>query len=277
MLLEKWRSAVEGPILGPLVDEQGNPVRPKERSEDGGQSEGENEGKERHLPDVPRQKGDAEVTLRKGRDDVPKDKAGIERESKEATTSGTGDTGHDAVDGLQPLKIIVLGDRLFTDTLLAHRLRLHMTRDPSSQDVISIATTQLPQPKDVRLLRWIENILSQRRVREGPTDWGRYILREEPETVVAREGFRARLWRRLVPVWLREPAPMTRDPRSWPLPILLGTARGLVRIGVVIFRYTTVGVRWVWARAKGRLQQRRTGAATAEVTPVVEQTKAKIA
>ncbi|GFZ43110.1 hypothetical protein JCM24511_00828 [Saitozyma sp. JCM 24511] len=272
MLLDKWRSAVEGPILGPLVDENGEPVRPRERSEFGGHrnGEGDQEGGQRHMPDVPRRRGDAEVTLRKGRDDVPKDKAGGDREIIEAI-------GQNAVESSQPLKIIVLGDRLFTDTLLAHRLRLHMSRDASSQDVISIATTQLPRPNDVRLVRWIENVLSRRRVREGPLDWGRYILRQEPGTAVAREGLRARIWRRLVPVWLREPAPMTRDPRSWPVPILLGTARGMVRTVTFILRCTAVGVRWLWARAKRRIEQRKAGAKAAVVAPEVEQTKAKIA
>jgi phosphatidylglycerophosphatase GEP4 len=277
MLLDKWRSAVEGPILGPLVDENGEPVRPNERSEKEDRWERDGvegkEGGQRHLPDVPRKRGDAEVTLRKGRDDVPKDKAGGEREINE----GTSGIGHNAVESSQPLKIIVVGDRLFTDTLLAHRLRLHMTRDASSQDVISIATTQLPRPNDVRLLRWIENVLSRRRVREGPTDWGRYILRHEPETAVTPEGLRARIWRRLVPVWLREPSPMTRHPRSWPVPVLLGTARGVVRTTAFIFRYTMVGARWIWARAKRRIEQRRTGAKVAVVAPEVEQTKAKIA
>lgn len=274
MLLDKWRSAVEGPILGPLVDEHGEPVRPNERSEkeDGWEGDGVKgkEGGQRHLPDVPRKRGDAEVTLRKGRDDEPKGNAGGDREIIEAI-------GQNAMESSQPLKIIVLGDRLFTDTLLAHRLRLHMSRDASSQDVISIATTQLPRPNDVRLVRWIENVLSRRRVREGPTDWGRYILRQEPETAVTREGLRARIWRRLVPVWLREPAPMTRDPRSWPVPILLATARGLIGTAAFILRYTAVGVRWIWARAKRRIEQRRAGAKAAVVAPEVEQTKAKIA
>jgi phosphatidylglycerophosphatase GEP4 len=76
----------------------------------------------------------------------------------------------------EPLRILVIGDRLFTDTLLAHRLSVTLPKPTSSlPSVLSIHTTTLPQPKDVRFLRWIEDKLSQRRLKEGPTDWGRYV------------------------------------------------------------------------------------------------------
>lgn len=76
----------------------------------------------------------------------------------------------------EPLRILVVGDRLFTDTLLAHRLSVMLPKPATSlPSVLSIHTTTLPQPKDVRFLRWIEDKLSQRRLKEGKTDWGRYV------------------------------------------------------------------------------------------------------
>lgn len=76
----------------------------------------------------------------------------------------------------EPLRILVIGDRLFTDTLLAHRLSVTLPKPANSlPSVLSIHTTTLPQPNDVRFLRWIEDKLSKGRLKEGPTDWGRYV------------------------------------------------------------------------------------------------------
>ena len=57
----------------------------------------------------------------------------------------------------EPLRILVVGDRLFTDTLLAHRLSVTLPKPTDSlPSVLSIHTTTLPQSNDVRFLRWVE-------------------------------------------------------------------------------------------------------------------------
>jgi hypothetical protein len=64
-------------------------------------------------------------------------------------------------------KVVVIGDRLSTDVLLARRLAMHLrpSRLPVSQDtrptpttppVLSIVTTTLFKKSDVRILRWME-------------------------------------------------------------------------------------------------------------------------
>ena len=81
-------------------------------------------------------------------------------------------------------KILVIGDRLFTDIVLADRLsRLLPYNPPSSSaslasaipSVLSIYTTSLPQPNDVRPLRWLESTLSRGQVKSGSTDWSRFV------------------------------------------------------------------------------------------------------
>ena len=77
---------------------------------------------------------------------------------------------------LEDLRILVIGDRLFTDTLLAHRLRLLLpSASATAPSVLSIHTTSLPQPRDVRFLRWIEEKLSRGQTRRGVLDYSRFL------------------------------------------------------------------------------------------------------
>lgn len=147
-----------------------------------------------------------------------------------------------------PLRIIVIGDRLFTDTLLAHRLRL--TLGPSN--VISIHTTTLPQP-DVRLLRWVESKLSRNKLREGKEDWGRHILnREVPE--VEREKEKG--WKRFIPFRQRYISAGEFGWRysSW---TFWGGVRGLVRTLTRSGRGMARGIRWVWSKGIAWVKARR--------------------
>lgn len=134
-------------------------------------------------------------------------------------------------------RIVVVGDRLFTDTVLAHRLSVHLGgAEDDDPKVISIHTTQLPEPRDVRLIRWVEERLSGGKVKGGKVDWGRYTreaeLGEKLETSVER-GQRS----------------LGLDPRTWRvIPLLKGLGRG---VGATA-RFLGRGVRWVWARARRR-------------------------
>ncbi|WWC58589.1 uncharacterized protein I303_101132 [Kwoniella dejecticola CBS 10117] len=180
------------------------------------------------------------------------------------------------------LKMLVIGDRLFTDTLLAHRLSLHLPRSKSTKSesksssgmdtpsVLSIYTTSLPQPKDVRLLRWIEERLSKSRT-QG--DFTRFILSErqkgiEPETVVSRKSKRNSVieaFRWFTPSRWREfdqslPA-VTINPRTWkPLPILVGSSKSVGYMISLISRYTVKGSQVGYVRLKALIKTRLDGA-----------------
>lgn len=80
----------------------------------------------------------------------------------------------------EPLNILVVGDRQFTDTLLAHRLSLHFPQVEAGAipRALSIHTTMLPKPADVRALRWLENFLAPG-IKRSSVDWGRYLLAQE--------------------------------------------------------------------------------------------------
>jgi phosphatidylglycerophosphatase GEP4 len=152
---------------------------------------------------------------------------------------------------VEPLRILVIGDRLFTDTLLANRLRATL----GPENVVSIHTTLLPQPADVRFLRWLESRLSRNRLREGREDWGRYVLRNNAEEAEAKAE--AGLgWRRYIPFrreWVGAPELGWRM-GTWSFwGVVRGFSRGMRRIG----RGVGKGVRWVWVRGAGWVSLKR--------------------
>jgi phosphatidylglycerophosphatase GEP4 len=211
-------------LLGPVVDRNGREVEQKPE--------------EQGRPDVPRALFKVAVDLEQASD-------------SEKASSRVGYAGSD-----EPPKIVVIGDRLFTDTLLAHRLRLHLGKGKESEDVISIHTTRLPQPQDVRILRWIEERLAGKRLRQGKIDWSRFIMSPDPELSAAdaramvSESVKG--WGRFIPVGLRDPPPFTRNPRTWPIPVLLWTGRTVGMVFRMAMRWTAAGIRWAWARTKRR-------------------------
>lgn len=110
----------------------------------------------------------------------------------------------------EPLRILVVGDRLATDVLLARRLARSLPVPPKSAipAVLSVVTTTLFEARDVRPLRWLESRwLRLARQRPGSLarddhreDWGRYVLDRaldagpataigEPAAVASRGGF----------------------------------------------------------------------------------------
>ncbi|WVW82251.1 hypothetical protein I302_104257 [Kwoniella bestiolae CBS 10118] len=151
------------------------------------------------------------------------------------------------------LKMLVIGDRLFTDTLLAHRLSLHLPkiRPPQNElpSVLSIYTTSLPQPKDVRILRWIEERLSKSKTKPGNYD--RFVLKplEEQQPVMSppqQSGLVAGL-RWFTPTRWREfdqsLPPITIHPRSWkPLPVAVGLSKSIAFGVALVVRYSVRGV-----------------------------------
>ena len=154
-------------------------------------------------------------------------------------------------------RILVIGDRLFTDTLLAHRLSKYMKKDPADPvpKVLSIYTTTLPKPKDVLFLRWIEAKLSRGQIKAGTTDWGRYVrdpyaeLHIPPLEVVEAEraSTLAERWRD----WKGDVKGSTLrwDPRSWTLfDLAVGSGRGVRWVGTSTWALLLRGVGLVRSR-----------------------------
>lgn len=154
----------------------------------------------------------------------------------------------------EDLRILVIGDRLFTDTLLAHRLSRYLP-SKDERNVLSIHTTLLPQPNDVRFLRWIEEKLSRGRLREGQTDWGRYV--RDPYGGVPRlseiEAVPRLTWKER---WndlkgdVRE-SRLHWDPRTWTaFDLTVGAGRGIVWIERQSLRFMRRGLDFIIKRAK---------------------------
>lgn len=294
-LLGRWvRDVEKAPLLGPLVDADGKRVEVKEGGEirtkkDGEETEVGKDGRmgaggkgleERMME---RQK-DSAVTHQVRSEDRSdaKDQAQAQAQTEAQSSSRTrnlftattthGNSLETDLDSPDPLKIIVIGDRLMTDTLLAHRLSLHLPptsrtqfshqtgigQENTEQRVISIHTTSLPKP-DIPLLRWIEDRWSGRKLKESPTDWGRYVLASPSTSQVPGSGGRNQSvggWGRWNLVRrIREAPDLRWDPRSWkPLPMMIGFGRGVgwgvKRIWVGMVR----GGRWVWYKFRRRSQ-----------------------
>ncbi|KAL1407728.1 hypothetical protein Q8F55_007161 [Vanrija albida] len=169
-----------------------------------------------------------------------------------------------------PLRVLVVGDRLFTDTLLARRLALY----PAAVGVLSIQTTALPQPNDVRPLRRLEDWLSGGRTTDAGGEYERFV-RVDPPTPAAP---RPTLAERLNPLQLLEdggPA-ISWDPRSWrwrPVTavVLRSLARGVkvatLSVGVVTLqlgRGLRVAADWALARCRVWNERRKAAAEAAK-------------
>ena len=175
--------------------------------------------------------------------------------SRQADTLPDSDVGHKNSDGstVEEPRIVVVGDRLFTDTLLAHRLSIHLNpskRDTPNTDprVISIHMTSLPERRDVRILRWIEERLSGGKLKVGKTDWARYTidLGSRDSTGKERHELGTR-WPRI------DDSRLTWDPRTWrTLALLLGFGRGMRGASRSVWRGVSGGMRWAWTRARRR-------------------------
>ncbi|OWT41006.1 hypothetical protein C362_01220 [Cryptococcus neoformans Bt1] len=223
----KWENEVEGPLLGGLR-------RGQEGAED---ADGEKVAKgQKVIP--PTSSTDGAHTL-----------------NKETLTA-------------EDLRILVIGDRLFTDTLLADRLSRHLRplsattpEVPSIPRVLSIYTTSLPQPRDVRLLRWLEEKFSQGKTKG---DYSKFTIEENvlssaadaPTTVpsirAVLQWFTPARWREIIV------PPLTWHPRSWkPLPLAVAFGKMAGRAGVLIWRYTMQGSKLGWSKGKQWFAERK--------------------
>ncbi|WWD09376.1 hypothetical protein V865_007499 [Kwoniella europaea PYCC6329] len=177
--------------------------------------------------------------------------------------------------GVDDLKILVIGDRLFTDTLLSHRLSLHLPKRKEEgvlPSVLSIYTTSLPQPKDVRILRWIEERLSKSQTQPIPGNFShRFILKSQEEEeeknrqildhvvkrnslVEALRWFTPSRWREFD----RSLPPLTIHPKSWkPLPVLVGFSKSFVYAIVLLLRYGMRGAKKVQGYFKKQIELAR--------------------
>lgn len=255
-MIEHLEALVSGPLLGPLVDENGKEVD-VDSQKAGRKRRDESDG--HHL----------EHRMSTRQREASAKKVQEKEAEKAAVNAGDGPKAKEERTK-ESLRILVIGDRLFTDTLLANRLAKLLASptiskskkgessppsppipSPSSSQssssavpsVISIHTTLLPQPKDVRLLRWLEHRLSKGRIRTGTTDWGRYILDPTPLAPVPAPL----TWQeRLNP--FRNTPPLTFHPRSWrPAPLAVGLGRGLYWVSSRLGRGLIVVLQRAWA------------------------------
>jgi hypothetical protein len=158
-----------------------------------------------------------------------------------------------------PLRILVIGDRKFTDTLQARELDTYLGASPFPS-TLSIQTTNLPQPADVRILRRLENWLAGPDLAHGGSaggvTWSQYSIPPPPPPPPPptwleqkKESARAAI-ARLNPVTALDDGgpPITRDPRSWrPRPV---AAAVLSALGTAISATVRVARRGVAAGAK---------------------------
>lgn len=226
MLLDKWRVEVEdGPLCGPL--RTGPPPTLEEKMV---------------------------AAQRKKPAPVPKPKPEAVDTSPE--TMEKPKQSSEAVHFPESLRILVIGDRLFTDILQARQLDKHLSSSvqPST---LAIQTTELPQPNDVRLLRRLEEYLSRGMLanggRTGGVDWSEYISNPPPAPIPPR-------WidvqlDRLNPIKaLDDGGPrISLDPRTWrPRALLAAGLRGIAHLTAVVSRALGVGIKrmsvWSWTR-----------------------------
>ncbi|KAL7423825.1 hypothetical protein Q5752_001409 [Cryptotrichosporon argae] len=250
-LVARWRADIDGPLCGPRVGRGWNQYRPQH----GGQTDGR---------DVEEKMVDAE--------NAAAARAKEARERKRDDDSEPERAPADDEAGADPLRIVVIGDRLFTDTLLAQQLRrLVDSPGPARPAVLAVHTTELPV-RDVGVLRWLETTLSRGRLaRANGVDWAAFDLdrraaqakRAEADAGAIAGARRAGQWgpaawvarararaRRLDPRTWEAPHADLRRPGTWPYPLAyygtLHAARALGWAG----RRGAAGARWAWRRAE---------------------------
>ncbi|ORY28995.1 mitochondrial PGP phosphatase-domain-containing protein [Naematelia encephala] len=239
-VVRRWRKDVEdGPLLGIHTES-------KVGKQDPGLEGRMNQAQAPIPPEKQRQ--DSSVN----RTQAPRTKTVEKDEEKEGSVVGENDEHKQA---REDLRIIVIGDRLFTDMILAHRLSLYLPRPNNARDqrVISIQTTQLPDPSEARLLRWIENKLSRRRIKLGQVDWGRYVFDPQADSKAEIRSPGVRRWWDIKGRIDSVPRLDWRDRDTWtPAPIVLALGRRVGLIGRGIVRGTVGATRWAWARIQAR-------------------------
>jgi phosphatidylglycerophosphatase GEP4 len=255
IVVGKWKDEINGPILGPLVGKDGKPVHQDDR-----EKRDLSGNKDEELGGRMRERQHDTTTPNPGTaTSVPAPEEAEPVSTMEAMKK-------------EDLRILVIGDRMFTDTLLANRLSKLLpnpsppTPSPSTStspspattlpSVLSIHTTLLLQPSDVRILRWIEELLTRGRVREGPIDWARYT-----RTIAAPALPVTLSWRERINPF-RDTPPLTWSPKTWrPKPLLAGTGLGLVYLSKGLW----MGVQYVGGRVwEGEVEVAKAMAAQAE-------------
>lgn len=229
-LLEKWWWSVErGPLCGPLVKREGRSLEQR-------------------------------MVAAQHRRDEPADQPKYDDEPAKAEAVEMADTAEvvkeiPTADEPEPLRILVVGDRKFTDVLLARRLGLYSGVDR----VLALQTTALPQPDDVKLLRRFENWLAGPQLAQSmdspAANWESFIRPEKviidttPRGLAAlNPAARARYaWGQ----WTADVPAVTWNPRTWqPKPLFVSsveaTGRGLRIAGY----YLSEAGRWTWKQTK---------------------------
>jgi hypothetical protein len=170
----------------------------------------------------------------------------------------------------EPLKILVVGDRLATDVLLARRLDKFLSRSASSQNgglppTLSIITTRLFKQQDVRILRWIENRwarLGRRTASVGSSrqPWETFLLQRSLDELDVGSSTGPSRLRRLIGFILAIPSGLNKV-RKWRPPttrqIVAQTQQSLMRnvkkAGPIVFRGLRTGLGAVGTRARSIL------------------------
>lgn len=270
-VVKKWESKFTGPILGPLVDKDGREIGTKE----GDKSEKHDHELGGRMRE--RQHTEAEYEAERGAADIKDDIPVVEKK--------------------EDLRILVIGDRMMTDTLLANRLANYLSSSTSSTSsisssssssspssntsalpsiaasastiplpsVLSIHTTLLLQPKDVRPLRYIEEKLTRGRVREDSTDWGRYTKYQPPPPAPIVLS-----WKERINPLRDTPAP-TWNPKTWkPASLVVALGLGIKTLGR--------GLYWVGGRVwEGEVEVAKVMAERAELAKQEAERKEAVA
>ena len=157
----------------------------------------------------------------------------------------------------EALRILVIGDRLFTDTLLAHRLRLLLPSPTSTPNVLSIHTTSLPQPRDVRPLRWIEDLLSRGKLRDQTDPWAKFAIHlGAHESPAKKPSYFVARWE-AIKMDVRD-SRMGWDPRQWTVrSVLIGFGKGMVWTVGGVWRVSSNSTRYIWTRSRQFYLDRR--------------------
>jgi len=265
-VVKKWEGKFTGPILGPLIDKDGREIGAKEGDKN-----------EKHDHELggrmrERQHTEAEYDAERGAAEPKNDMSVLEKK--------------------EDLRILVIGDRMMTDTLLANRLATHLSSPTFSTSsslsspspdtsalpsiaasasttplpsVLSIHTTLLLQPKDVRPLRYIEEKLTRGRVREDTTDWGRYTKYQPPPPAPIVLSWKERINP------LRDTPVPTWNPKTWkPASLVVALGLGMKTLGR--------GLYWVGGRVwEGEVEVAKIMAERAELAKKEAERKEAVA